>query len=62
MAGEIGVLFNIPQPFTVRTKRLSQVIRVSHHHFKQIVQSQSEDGKIMIANFMQVCKLYHLHT
>ncbi|XVF48480.1 hypothetical protein PTKIN_Ptkin03bG0193700 [Pterospermum kingtungense] len=56
MAGEIGVLFNIPQPFTVRTKRLSQVIRVSHHHFKQIVQPQSEDGKIMIGNFVQYLK------
>ncbi|XP_022730435.1 potassium channel KAT3-like [Durio zibethinus] len=56
MAGEIGVIFNIPQPFTVRTKRLSQVIRISHHHFKQMVQPQSEDGKIIIANFMQYLK------
>ncbi|KAG8635847.1 hypothetical protein MANES_16G069300v8 [Manihot esculenta] len=53
MAGEIGVIFNIPQPFTVRTKRLSQVIRMSHHHFKQMVQPQSEDGKIIISNFIQ---------
>ncbi|GMI95045.1 potassium channel in Arabidopsis thaliana 3, ARABIDOPSIS THALIANA K+ RECTIFYING CHANNEL 1 [Hibiscus trionum] len=56
MAGEIGVIFNIPQPFTVRTKRLSQVIRISHHHFKQMVQSGSEDGKIIIANFIQYLK------
>ncbi|XVF35502.1 hypothetical protein REPUB_Repub18cG0151100 [Reevesia pubescens] len=56
MAGEIGVIFNIPQPFTVRTKRLSQVIRISHHPFKQMVQPQSEDGKIIIANFMQYLK------
>ncbi|KAG4112918.1 hypothetical protein ERO13_D13G192300v2 [Gossypium hirsutum] len=53
MAGEIGVIFNIPQPFTVRTKRLSQVVRISHHHFKQMIQPQSEDGKIIIANFMK---------
>ncbi|RVX19571.1 Potassium channel KAT3 [Vitis vinifera] len=53
MAGEIGVIFNIPQPFTVRTKRLSQVIRISHHHFKQIVQQQNEDGKTIILNFVQ---------
>ncbi|KAL4318489.1 hypothetical protein GQ457_18G002660 [Hibiscus cannabinus] len=53
MAGEIGVIFNIPQPFTVRTRRLSQVIRISHHHFKQMVQTGSEDGKIIIANFKQ---------
>ncbi|KAE8710470.1 Potassium channel KAT3 [Hibiscus syriacus] len=56
MAGEIGVIFNIPQPFIVRTKRLSQVIRISHHHFKQMVQPQSEDGKIIIANFMKYLK------
>jgi CRP-like cAMP-binding protein len=53
MAGEIGVMFNIPQPFTVRTKRLSQVIRISHHHFKQMVQPDNEDGKIIISNFSQ---------
>ncbi|KAL4341917.1 hypothetical protein GQ457_08G003930 [Hibiscus cannabinus] len=56
MAGEIGVIFNIPQPFLVRTKRLSQVIRISHHHFKQMVQPQSEDGELIIANFMKDCK------
>ncbi|KAL9363333.1 hypothetical protein Peur_046118 [Populus x canadensis] len=27
MAGEIGVVFNIPQPFTVRTRRLSQYLK-----------------------------------
>ncbi|KAJ9168346.1 hypothetical protein P3X46_019886 [Hevea brasiliensis] len=56
MAGEIGVIFNIPQPFTVRTKRLSQVIRISHHHFKHMVQPQSEDGKTIVSNFLQYLK------
>ncbi|KAK9273784.1 hypothetical protein L1049_018594 [Liquidambar formosana] len=56
MAGEIGVIFNIPQPFTVRTKRLSQVIRISHHHFKQLVQPLNEDGKTIISNFVQYLK------
>eukprot|EP00257_Ricinus_communis_P025257 XP_025012671.1 potassium channel KAT3 isoform X2 [Ricinus communis] len=56
MAGEIGVIFNIPQPYTVSTRRLSQVIRMSHQHFKQIVQPQSEDGKIIISNFYQYLK------
>lgn len=54
MAGEIAVFFNIPQPFTVRTKRLSQVIRMSHHHFKQILQPHSEDAKILLSNFIEV--------
>ncbi|KAL7187564.1 hypothetical protein ACSBR1_037604 [Camellia fascicularis] len=56
MAGEIGVLFNIPQPFTVRTKRLSQVIRISHHQFKQMVQPHNPDGKIIISSFIQYLK------
>lgn len=54
MAGEIGVIFNIPQPFTVRTKRLSQVIRLSHHHLKQMVPIDHGDGKKIMNNFIQV--------
>lgn len=54
--GEIGVILNIPQPFTVRTKRLSQVIRISHNNFKQLLQPDSEDGKIIVSNFIQHLK------
>lgn len=57
MAGEIGVIFNIPQPFTVRTRRLSQVIRISHNDFKQMVQQHNEDAKTIISNFIQVWKI-----
>ncbi|KAG5034278.1 hypothetical protein JHK87_009188 [Glycine soja] len=53
MAGEIGVMFNIPQPFTVRSRGLSQVIRINHHHFKQMVQPFSDDGKTIIYNFIK---------
>ncbi|XP_057959615.1 potassium channel KAT3 isoform X2 [Malania oleifera] len=56
MVGEIGVILNIPQPFTVRTKRLSQVIRISHHNFKKMVQPHNDDGKTMISNFIQGLK------
>ncbi|KAL9288910.1 Potassium channel KAT3 [Arabidopsis thaliana] len=57
MAGEIGVVFNIPQPFTVRTRRLSQVIRIGHHKFKEMVQSDNDvDAKMIIANFMTYLK------
>ncbi|GER40378.1 zinc finger protein, partial [Striga asiatica] len=56
MFGEIGVILNIPQPFTVRTKRLSQVIRISHNHFKQLVEPLHEDGKIIVSNFLQHLK------
>lgn len=53
MFGEVGVIFNCPQPFTVRSKRLSQVIRISHHRFKQMVQPLQEDGKIILSNFLE---------
>ncbi|CAH8274574.1 unnamed protein product [Arabidopsis lyrata] len=57
MAGEIGVVFNIPQPFTVRTRRLSQVIRIGHHKFKEMVQSDNDvDAKMIITNFMTYLK------
>ncbi|KAJ0824895.1 putative cyclic nucleotide-binding domain, potassium channel, voltage-dependent, EAG/ELK/ERG [Helianthus annuus] len=51
--GEIGVLFNIPQPFTVRSKKLSQVVRISHHHFKELVQPLNHDTKTIMSNFIQ---------
>ncbi|KAM2067125.1 hypothetical protein ACFX1T_043494 [Malus domestica] len=53
LVGEIGICFNIPQPFTVRTKKLSQVIRISHQSFKQMVQSQNEDSKIIFKNLIE---------
>ncbi|KAG2244826.1 hypothetical protein Bca52824_093345 [Brassica carinata] len=56
MVGEIGVVFNIPQPFTVRTRKLSQVIRISHHKFKEMVQSDVDDAKMIITNFMAYLK------
>ncbi|KAK7410305.1 hypothetical protein VNO78_00993 [Psophocarpus tetragonolobus] len=57
MAGEIGVMFNIPQPFTVRSRELSKVIRINHHYFRQmLLQPFSEDGKAIIYNFIQYLK------
>ncbi|WOK98620.1 hypothetical protein Cni_G07332 [Canna indica] len=56
LVGEIGVIFNIPQPFTVRSKRLSQVVRISHQHFLHIVQPYSADGNIVFSNFIKFLK------
>ncbi|MQL72802.1 hypothetical protein Taro_005116, partial [Colocasia esculenta] len=39
MAGEIGMLFNIPQPFKVRSRRLSQVVKISHEHLTGFLRS-----------------------
>ncbi|KAL3013753.1 hypothetical protein AAZX31_06G071600 [Glycine max] len=53
MAGEIGVMFNIPQPFTVRSRGLSQVKRINHRHFKHMVQPFSDDVKAINYNFIK---------
>ncbi|XP_074575873.1 potassium channel KAT4-like [Curcuma longa] len=54
--GEIGVIFNVPQPFTVRSKRLCQVVRISHRHLMQIAQPYTADGKMVFSNFIQFLK------
>ncbi|KAI3855035.1 hypothetical protein MKX03_018429 [Papaver bracteatum] len=56
MAGEIAVLFNIPQPFTVRTKRCTQVLRISHQDFKDIVRQHDDDGQTIISNVTEHLK------
>jgi CRP-like cAMP-binding protein len=56
MAGEIGVMFNIPQPFTIRSRTLTQVIRVSHSHLLHTVrQAGTADVETMFSNLIQVC-------
>lgn len=54
--GEIGVLCYRPQPFTVRTKRLSQLLRLSRTAFSSIVQASVGDGTIIMNNLLQHLK------
>ncbi|PKA64204.1 Potassium channel KAT3 [Apostasia shenzhenica] len=56
MAGEIGVILNIPQPLTIRSKGVSQVIRISHRYFTQIVELHAAEGKIILNNFIKFIK------
>ncbi|XP_024629742.1 potassium channel AKT1 [Medicago truncatula] len=51
--GEIGVLCYRPQPYTVRTKRLSQILRLSRSTFLTLVHNNVEDGTIIMNNFLQ---------
>ncbi|GMN45188.1 hypothetical protein TIFTF001_014363 [Ficus carica] len=51
--GEIGVLCYRPQPFTVRTKRLTQLLRLNRTAFLNIVQANVGDGTIIINNLLQ---------
>ncbi|KAG8055625.1 hypothetical protein GUJ93_ZPchr0001g31662 [Zizania palustris] len=53
MAGEIGVMLNIPQPFTIRSRGLTEVVRISHTHLHRTIQPNTADGDIVHSNFVQ---------
>lgn len=55
LCGEIGVLCYRPQLFTVRTKRLSQLLRLNRTTFLNIVQNNVGDGAVIMNNLLQVC-------
>ena len=52
--GEIGVLCYRPQPLTVRTKRLCQLLRLNRTSFLNIVLANVGDGTIIMNNLLQV--------
>lgn len=54
LCGEIGVLCYRPQLFTVRTKRLSQLLRLNRATFLNIVQANVGDGTIIMNNLLEV--------
>ena len=54
LCGEIGVLCYRPQLFTVRTKRLSQLLRLNRTTFMNIIQANVGDGTIIMNNLLQV--------
>ncbi|KAJ7956634.1 Potassium channel like [Quillaja saponaria] len=56
LCGEIGVLCYRPQLFTVRTKRLSQLLRLNRTTFLNIVRSNVGDGTIIMNNLLQHLK------
>ncbi|KAI4377359.1 hypothetical protein MLD38_014999 [Melastoma candidum] len=56
LCGEIGVLCYRPQLFTVRTKRLSQLLRLNRTTFLSIVQANVGDGTIIMNNLLRHLK------
>ncbi|CAN1287629.1 Potassium channel AKT6 [Linum perenne] len=56
VVGEIGVLCYRPQLFTVRTKRLSQLLRLNRTAFFNLIQANVADGTIIMNNFLQHLK------
>ncbi|KAK2986594.1 hypothetical protein RJ640_029636 [Escallonia rubra] len=53
LCGEIGVLCYRPQLYTVRTKRLSQLLRLNRTTFLNIIQANVGDGTIIMNNLLQ---------
>jgi potassium channel len=54
LLGEVGVMSNKPQPFTFRTTRLSQILRIARSKLMDIMRENGEDGQIIRSNFQQV--------
>ncbi|KAK1322412.1 Potassium channel KAT1 [Acorus calamus] len=54
--GEIGVLLNMPQPFTFRTRELSQLLRLSRTSIMTVLQANIEDGIVIMNNLLQKMK------
>ncbi|XP_048132300.1 potassium channel KAT3-like [Rhodamnia argentea] len=48
--GEIGVLCHRPQPFSVRTKEVSQILRLTSTSLGNIMQVNKEDGHVIMNN------------
>ncbi|KAA0038799.1 potassium channel AKT1 [Cucumis melo var. makuwa] len=56
VVGEIGVLSYKPQLFTVRTSRLSQLLRLNRTSFFNLVQASVGDGAIIMNNLLKRLK------
>ncbi|KAH6555122.1 hypothetical protein KP509_1Z280400 [Ceratopteris richardii] len=53
VVGEMGVLCFKPQVFTVRTEKISQLLRIDRITFINIVQANVVDGEIIMDNLFQ---------
>ncbi|XP_051151158.1 potassium channel AKT1-like [Andrographis paniculata] len=56
VCGEVGLLCYRPQVFTARTKRLSQLLRLSRTGFFNILQANVGDGTIIMNNLLEHLK------
>ena len=55
--GEFGVLCYRPQPFKVRTTEISQILRLNRTSLMNTIQTNEEDGRIIMSNLFQVFAL-----
>ncbi|XP_074563514.1 potassium channel KAT3-like isoform X2 [Curcuma longa] len=53
MFGEMGVLCHMPQPFTVRTTQLTQILRLNKAKLLNAMRESKPDANIIISNLFQ---------
>ncbi|XP_058108353.1 potassium channel SKOR-like isoform X3 [Magnolia sinica] len=51
--GEIGILCNIPQPYTVRVRELCRLLRIDKQSFSNILEICFSDGRKILNNLLQ---------
>lgn len=55
--GEISILCNIPQPYTVRVSELCRLIRIDKQSFSNILEIYFHDGRRILTNLLEVITL-----
>lgn len=55
--GEIGVLYNRPQPLTVRTTELSQILRLSRTSLMNAMHANPEVAPLIMTNLFMVINI-----
>ena len=52
--GEIAILCDTPQPYTVRVCDLCRLLRIDKQHFANILQIYFVDGRTVLSNLLEV--------
>lgn len=55
--GEISILCNIPQPYTIRVCELSRLLRLDKQSFSNILEIYFYDGRKILNNILEVSNL-----
>ncbi|RWW33453.1 hypothetical protein BHE74_00021407 [Ensete ventricosum] len=56
--GEIGVLCHVPQPFTIRTTELAQILRLQSAVLFNTIRESRQDATIVMRNLFQKLRLH----
>lgn len=60
--GEISVLGDIPEPYTIRVRELCRLLRLDKHSCIELLETHFHDGRIILDNLLEVTyyKAFHL--